>query len=134
MLREHSVDSGGMGQYLHVSVQLFSARLVKMSVLFPRVLQKEESVEQPEFRYDEFGFRVDKEGKASLIPPLPLCPASSPSRAAEYGRVILQPFCARSHLSTCHHLSVYYRCNQVCRRAGLMAVWSTDTAESFQSP
>lgn len=69
MLREHSVDSGGMGQYLHVSVQLFSARLVKMSVLFPRVLQKEESVEQPEFRYDEFGFRVDKEGKASLIPP-----------------------------------------------------------------
>lgn len=27
------------------------------------VFQKEESVEQPEFRYDEFGFRVDKEGK-----------------------------------------------------------------------
>lgn len=31
--------------------------------------QKEEAIEQPEFKYDEFGFRVDKEGKASPIPP-----------------------------------------------------------------
>lgn len=69
LLREHSVDSGGMGQSLYVSVQLFSARLVQVFVLLPHVLQKEESVEQPEFRYDEFGFRVDKEGKAILIPP-----------------------------------------------------------------
>lgn len=64
------MDSGGMGQYPHVSVQLFSAKLVKVSVLLPHISQKEESIEQPEFHYDEFGFRVDKEGKASpILPP-----------------------------------------------------------------
>ncbi|KAF2980300.1 hypothetical protein EK904_008235 [Melospiza melodia maxima] len=35
-----------------------------MSVFLPHISQKEESVEQPEFRYDEFGFRVDKEDGA----------------------------------------------------------------------
>lgn len=61
------MGSGGIGQYPHVSVQLFSAKLVKVSVLLPHISQKEESIEQPEFHYDEFGFRVDKEGKASPI-------------------------------------------------------------------
>lgn len=69
---------GGMGQYPHLSVQLFSAKLVKVSVLLPHISQKEESIEQPEFHYDEFGFRVDKEGKASPHPSpfhCVLCPA-----------------------------------------------------------
>lgn len=60
---------GGAGRYPLVSVRLCSAGVVKVSVLLPRVPQKEESIEQPEFHYDEFGFRVDKEGKASPIPP-----------------------------------------------------------------
>lgn len=42
--------------------------------LLPYVSQKEESIEQPEFRYDEFGFRIDKEGKTSPISlPFSLC-------------------------------------------------------------
>ncbi|OXB54454.1 hypothetical protein ASZ78_013511, partial [Callipepla squamata] len=44
--------------------QLLSAGVVRMSLLLPYVPQKEESIEQPEFRYDEFGFRVDKEDGA----------------------------------------------------------------------
>ena len=70
-------------------MSLFSAELVKASVLLPHVLQKEESIEQPEFYYDEFGFRVDKEGTPVPSLPLPLCPVSSLSHASEYGRVIL---------------------------------------------
>ncbi|KAH0616861.1 hypothetical protein JD844_028289 [Phrynosoma platyrhinos] len=34
--------------------------------ILAKYTQKEESVEQPEFRYDEFGFRVDKEGKVFI--------------------------------------------------------------------
>lgn len=68
MLRGDSADSGGMGQYPHVSVHLFSDELVNVSVLLSHISQKEESIEQLEFHYDEFGFRVDKEGKASPIP------------------------------------------------------------------
>lgn len=85
-------------------MSLFSDKLMKMSVFLPHISQKEESVEQPEFRYDEFGFRVDKEGKTSPVPPTSI--ASSPSRAFKCGR-ILQPF-----LST--HLFLYRAvCNQV---------------------
>lgn len=76
---------------------LFSDKLLKMSVFLPHISQKEESVEQPEFRYDEFGFRVDKEGKTSPIPPT--CVVFSPSHAFKCGR-ILQPFCAKSCLPT----------------------------------
>nr|ACO51923.1 Small G protein signaling modulator 3 homolog [Aquarana catesbeiana] len=32
--------------------------------ILAKYIQKEQSVEQPEFRYDEFGFRVDKEDGA----------------------------------------------------------------------
>lgn len=74
---------------IHVSVfSYFSDKLLKMSVFLPHISQKEESVEQPEFRYDEFGFRVDKEGKTGPVPPT--CIVSSPSHAFKCGR-ILQP-------------------------------------------
>lgn len=52
----------------HLSVHLLSAELMEVSVVLPHVSQKEESIEQAEFHYDEFGFRVDKEGKTRPIP------------------------------------------------------------------
>lgn len=112
-----------MRQYLCVSVWLFSDKLLKMSVFLPRISQKEESVEQPEFRYDEFGFRVDKEGKSSPVPPT--CIVFSPSHAFKCGR-ILQPFCAKSCLPTCFYvLPFVIKC---IRCAGLMEVQSIDYA------
>lgn len=65
----------------NIHMSLFScSTLVTVSVLLPHVPQKEESIEQPEFHYDEFGFRVDKEGKVSPIPNPSIVSGSSPSR------------------------------------------------------
>lgn len=88
MLKGHRVGSGGKRQYLCVSVWLFSDKLLKIPVLLPHISQKEESIEQLEFRYDEFGFRVDKEGKTSPIPPI--CIVSSPSHGRECGFQVWQ--------------------------------------------
>lgn len=57
---------GGTGWNLLVPAGLCSGESVCSPSSRP---QKEEAIEQPEFKYDEFGFRVDKEGKASPIPP-----------------------------------------------------------------
>lgn len=59
---------GGTGWNLLVPAGLCSGESVCSPSSRP---QKEEAIEQPEFKYDEFGFRVDKEGKASPIPPHP---------------------------------------------------------------
>lgn len=88
-----------------------------MSVCLLHVSQKEESVEQSEFRYDEFGFRVDKEGKTSPVPPTYI--VSSPSHAFRCSR-ILQPFRAKSCLPNCFCILPFViKC---IRCAGLMEV------------
>lgn len=107
-----------MGQYPRVCVQLFSDKLLKMSVFLPHISQKEESVEQPEFRYDEFGFRVDKEGKTGPVPPT--CIVSS------------NWFCARSCLLTCFCILPFViKC---IRRAGLTEVQTIDYAAVISIP
>lgn len=57
---------GGTGRCLLVPAGLCSGESVCSPSSRP---QKEEAIEKPEFHYDEFGFRVDKEGKARPIPP-----------------------------------------------------------------
>lgn len=100
-----------------------------MSVSLLHISQKEESFEQPEFRYDEFGFRVDKEGKTSPVPPT--CIVSSPSHAFRCGR-ILQPFCAKSCLPTCFCMLLFViKC---IRCAGLMEVQSIGYAAVVSIP
>lgn len=123
------MGNGGMRQHLCVSVWLFSDKLLKMSVFLPHISQKEESVEQPEFRYDEFGFRVDKEGKTSPIPPT--CIVSSPPHAFKCGR-ILQLFCAKSCLLTCFCILLFL--NKCIRCPGLMEVQNIDYAAVISTP
>lgn len=118
-----------MGQYPRVCVQLFSDKLLKMSVFLPHISQKEESVEQPEFRYDEFGFRVDKEGKTGPVPPT--CIVSSPSHAFKCAG-FCNWFCARSCLPTCFCILPFViKC---IRRAGLTEVQSIDYAAVISIP
>ncbi|KAF4798320.1 Small G protein signaling modulator 3 like protein [Turdus rufiventris] len=64
-LCHHQATLDGLCMAGNANLKLITSdKLLKMSVFLPHISQKEESVEQPEFRYDEFGFRVDKEDGA----------------------------------------------------------------------